>query len=368
MDLTFFDVETPNKKNDRISSIGLIRATSEGKIIDRVQFTVNPEEPFDDFNMRLTGLSPVAVKDSPCFRSLWENELSDRIEGSILVAHNAPFDLSVLSKSLLGYGYEKPDFVYACTLEMAKRLHPEYENYKLPTVCSNLDISMGCHHNAMDDVDACFEIYWKLCEEERSEERFKSFSLGSLERHERRTCHERHYSSRTEALRGLIALSHKVISDGSVSFDEAMSIMAYIEGHIDLREDATVSRIYELMAEMLIDGDIDSEESDGLIELFGRLEDPVAHGSGKEVCFEGRNFCLSGNFEHGPKDAIASYIEKMGGSCVKSVTKKCNYVVVGGCGNEMWSTGKYGSKVKKAMDWQNKGVPIEIIGEGELGM
>ncbi|MCI7409768.1 MAG: hypothetical protein MSS58_06660, partial [Collinsella sp.] len=85
MDLTFFDVETPNKKNDRISSIGLIRATSEGKIIDRVQFTVNPEEPFDDFNMRLTGLSPVAVKDSPCFRFLWENELSDRIEGSILV-------------------------------------------------------------------------------------------------------------------------------------------------------------------------------------------------------------------------------------------------------------------------------------------
>ena len=125
MDLTFFDVETPNKKNDRISSIGLIRATSEGEIIDRVQFTVNPEEPFDDFNMRLTGLSPVAVKDSPCFRSLWEDELSDRIEGSILVAHNAPFDLSVLSKSLLGYGYEKPDFVYACTLEMAKRLHPE---------------------------------------------------------------------------------------------------------------------------------------------------------------------------------------------------------------------------------------------------
>ena len=77
---------------------------------------------------------------------------------------------------------------------------------------------------------------------------------------------------------------------------------------------------------------------------------------------------MSGNFEHGSKGVIASYIEKMGGSCIKSVTKKCNYVVVGGCGNEMWSTGKYGSKVKKAMDWQSKGVSIEIIGENELGM
>ena len=66
-----------------------------------------------------------------------------------------------------------------------------------------------------------------------------------------------------------------------------MNIMAFIEDHVDLREDATVSHIYELMAEMLIDGDIDSEESDGLIELFGRLDDPVAMGLVKKSSLKG---------------------------------------------------------------------------------
>ena len=127
---TFFDVETPNRKNDRICSIGIIKVALGGEVIERASFLINPETSFDDFNMRLTGVCPANVKDSPAFDELWENCLRGLFADSILVAHNAVFDMSVLCKTLMEYGYDKPMFRYLCTKEMACEIHPEFDNYK----------------------------------------------------------------------------------------------------------------------------------------------------------------------------------------------------------------------------------------------
>ena len=51
---------------------------------------------------------------------------------------------------------------------------------------------------------------------------------------------------------------------------------------------------------------------------------------------------------------------------IKSVTKTCDYVVVGGIGNENWTMGNYGAKVKKALDWQAKGINVQILSEAAL--
>ena len=75
---------------------------------------------------------------------------------------------------------------------------------------------------------------------------------------------------------------------------------------------------------------------------------------------------LSGNFEHGTKSSVAEVIQARGGLIIKSVTKKCDYVVVGGMGNENWSMGNYGSKVKAALDWQAKSSAVQIISESDL--
>ena len=59
-------------------------------------------------------------------------------------------------------------------------------------------------------------------------------------------------------------------------------------------------------------------------------------------------------------------IESKGGTMLKSVTKKCDYVVAGSFGDERWTMGNYGSKIKEAMDWQAKGIPVKIITEEDL--
>ena len=52
-----FDVETPNFANDRMSAIG-ITVVEGGQIIGTYDTLVDPEEHFDRFNIRLTGITP----------------------------------------------------------------------------------------------------------------------------------------------------------------------------------------------------------------------------------------------------------------------------------------------------------------------
>ena len=50
-----FDVETPNRANDRMSAIG-ITAIKDNKIVANYFSLVDPETHFDSFNTQLTGI------------------------------------------------------------------------------------------------------------------------------------------------------------------------------------------------------------------------------------------------------------------------------------------------------------------------
>ncbi len=96
-----FDVETPNHYNNRMSAIG-ITVIEDGVITDEYYSLVNPETHFDDFNVRLTGISEETVWDAPAFPELWE-EIEPIMSSGLLVAHNAVFDIGVLKKCLEHY-------------------------------------------------------------------------------------------------------------------------------------------------------------------------------------------------------------------------------------------------------------------------
>ena len=118
-----FDVETPNHANDRMSAIG-ITVVEGGRIVEEHEALVDPEVPFDLFNIRLTGIGPDQVAGAPTFPALWR-EIRPLMDSGVLVAHNAPFDMSVLAKCLRGYGIRwHPTVRYACTCQMGRRLLP----------------------------------------------------------------------------------------------------------------------------------------------------------------------------------------------------------------------------------------------------
>ena len=151
-----FDVETPNSYNNRMSAVG-ITIVENSAIIDSFYSLVNPDTHFDWFNIQLTGISPDMVEDAPNFETLWQT-IEPIMASGILVAHNARFDMGVLSKCLHSYGISwKPSAVYACTCVMGRKCYPHFPNPKLNTMCSLLDIPLA-HHKADSDSEACAKL------------------------------------------------------------------------------------------------------------------------------------------------------------------------------------------------------------------
>lgn len=151
-----FDVETPNYANDRMSAIG-VTVVEAGEIAGEYYTLVNPEQRFDRFNIALTGITPEMVSDKPTFPELWR-EIGPLMDSGLLIAHNAPFDMSVLAKCLRDYGiYWHPTVRYACTCQMSRRLLPQLPNHKLNTLSDYLGLELD-HHHAGSDSLACGEI------------------------------------------------------------------------------------------------------------------------------------------------------------------------------------------------------------------
>ena len=151
-----FDVETPNSANDRMSAIG-VAVVEDGVIVDELSTLVNPETYFNAFNVQLTGITPELAVQAPTFVELWP-VLEPIFNSGLLIAHNAPFDMSVLSKCLRSYGiFWRTNAVYACTCQMGRRCFPELPNHRLNTLCDHLGIELD-HHQAGSDSRACAQL------------------------------------------------------------------------------------------------------------------------------------------------------------------------------------------------------------------
>ena len=164
-----FDVETPNRYNNRMCAIGI--CVVEGQQIVKEYFSlVAPEQPFDWFNTKLTGISEETVSEAPTFPQLWK-QIEPVMSSGILVAHNASFDMWVLRKCLHDYGIAwKPQVHGLCTVLMGRSIKPGI-SHKLNDMCEYYGICLD-HHHADSDSRACAEILLRYMQAGAQPERF----------------------------------------------------------------------------------------------------------------------------------------------------------------------------------------------------
>ena len=157
-----FDVETPNRRSNRMSAIG-ITVVEDGGIKEEFYSLVNPETHFDYFNTMLTGISEETVADAPTFPEIWP-QIEPLMGSGLLVAHNAVFDMGVLRKCLTEYGIDwKPYARYLCTVQMGRRVLPGM-SHKLNDLCDYYGIALN-HHQAASDSRACAELLLRFLED-----------------------------------------------------------------------------------------------------------------------------------------------------------------------------------------------------------
>ena len=164
-----FDVETPNRYNNRMSAIG-ITVLENGRVIREFYTLVNPETAFDPFNIQLTGINEHMVAGAPTFPELWE-QIEPLMSDGVLVAHNAVFDLGVLRSCLRDYGIGwRTDVPYLCTVQMGRRLLPGMR-HNLDILCGYYHIALD-HHHADSDSNACAQILLHYLEQGADPEQF----------------------------------------------------------------------------------------------------------------------------------------------------------------------------------------------------
>lgn len=97
------------------------------------------------------------VKDAETIEQVFPKML-DFLGDSVIVAHNAGFDVGFLKQNAKNLGYEF-DYTYVDTLSLAKDLFPEYKKYKLGRIAANLGIKVEVAHRALDDVDTTVKVF-----------------------------------------------------------------------------------------------------------------------------------------------------------------------------------------------------------------
>lgn len=81
------------------------------------------------------------------------------------------------------------------------------------------------------------------------------------------------------------------------------------------------------------------------------------------VTFPDVHFCLTGDFVYAPRPQCEAAIVSRGGKVSGSVTKKLNYLVIGGLGSDEWKHGSFGTKIAKAIEYKRAGAPLLIVHE-----
>ena len=152
------DLETTGLSavTEKITEIGIMKLKS-GKVIDKFSCFVNPEKPIPPRVVEVTNITDDMVRGAEAIEQVFPKML-DFIKGSVLVAHNASFDVGFLKHNARVLGYDF-DFTYVDTLSLAQSLFPNYKTYKLGRIAKNLGIKVEVAHRALDDVDTTVKVF-----------------------------------------------------------------------------------------------------------------------------------------------------------------------------------------------------------------
>ena len=154
--------------------------------------------------------------------------------------------------------------------------------------------------------------------------------------------------------------------DGEVTESECKSLRQWLYDNIYLSDHFPFNKTIEMIDKVLEDSVITAEESTFITNAIGEMLNPVEALRIQVNSVEGKTVCLSGNFAYGSKSEVEDYITSRGGMIDKSVKKTTNILLIGDCECQAYANGTYGTKVKKAMEYNAKGCNIQIIKEADL--
>lgn len=450
--VTYFDVEYANSKNKSICQLGLIckdYITSEPFYLER-NIYINPEDGFDNFCIRVHGITADKVKNELSFPAVWM-QIEQYFTNAVVIGHNvASSDLDALVKNLRRYNIDIPELYYICTLDLARKFIPQYviPDYSLSSLCAYFDIDMDSEHNAFDDACANSDLFKALVETysidienhvkkyaphetkqftqylaspviRKSISEFygiiRGFSIDNqitLEEEEYIDQWQKEYSqySNHKEIADILETIYKILDDGMVTIDEILELQATVKNYLSVLTSSPITlatqilagimkgividgkvtedecrnlrqwlydniylaghypfdKVIKMLEEVLLDGAVTQQESDYITTIIKELLNPVESLKAQVNSVDNKRVCLSGNFAYGQKSSVEKYIIERGGIINSTVKKSTDVLLIGDFECQAYSNGTYGTKVKKAIEYNEKGCNIKILKESDF--
>lgn len=166
-DVTFVvvDLETTGGRPEAegITEIGAVKVRG-GEIIGEFATLVDPGAPIPIQIQRLTGITTSMVHDAPRIAGVLPAFLAFLGPDSVLVAHNAPFDVGFLRAACLGHDMVWPKPPVVDTVKLARALVPRDEapNHRLGTLAALFASTTTPNHRALADARATVDVLHAL--------------------------------------------------------------------------------------------------------------------------------------------------------------------------------------------------------------
>ncbi|MDO4331779.1 MAG: exonuclease domain-containing protein [Eubacteriales bacterium] len=304
-DFIAIDFETATNEMNSACSLG-IACVDKFEIQKTYYFLIQPpENKYLANNTDIHGLSALDTVNAPLFPAVW-SEIKELFSDSIVVAHNARFDMSVLKSCFDFYGIEMVDFQYIDSIAISNRVIND-KNYGQSLIdrAAYFNIPIENHHNSLDDAVTCANIVISSV---------KTTNRKSLKTYcssfRRRTTH---------------------------IFSE-LKPMTKMPNHVSFgNKQPKISSIV-----------------------------PTAPAIDPNHPFNGKNIVLTGDLETLTRAAAMQKIVDVGGVIKSSVSAKTHYVIVGKQDASVVGSDGMSTKERKAHELIKSGKEIKILHEKEF--
>lgn len=305
MDFVAIDFETANRHRTSACSLG-VAIVEDNAIVQTKEWLIKPYPyEFEPFYVRIHEITADSVDTAPSFAEIWD-DLYSLLNNSIVVAHNAVFDMSVLRSAVEHYQLTAPNIDILCTYRLAQSMFPAAGAYRLDVICKLLNIDLN-HHCACSDAKASAQIVLKAMESA------SAFDISSL---------TKAYS----------------LSNGFWGSDHCYEPCR--------RESITLFSNTELSS------DNKSYVSDNKSYI--------------DEDFLDKNFVFTGTLLSMPRSSAHKIVVAGGGTAQPGITKSTDYLVVGMTDYSKLAGKSESSKLRKARSLREQGHKIIIIAEDEF--
>lgn len=156
---TAFDFETTglNPATDRIIELGAVKFRGT-QIVGEYQTLVDPEIPLEPGASEITGITPKMLAGQPTATAVLPQFLLF-LSDTVLVAHNAGFDIAFLRAALQKTDLEAVKNPLIDTQILAQKAYPRQKSYSLQSLVELLGFPPNNAHRALDDAVMCMKLF-----------------------------------------------------------------------------------------------------------------------------------------------------------------------------------------------------------------